>query len=102
MSVSGILIHSDDKDKYFINFQMSVYFSENNIFFFFNQCVTKNSFHKVIENIYLHISMQVERVMIALSLTPRLTGQSVKNNQKYCDITFGRHDVSLLYLFPPY
>ena len=70
----------------FINFQISVYFSENNIFFFSSQCVTKNSIHKVIENIYLLISR------------PRLTGQRVKNNQKYCDTTFGRRDV--IYITP--
>ena len=39
-----------------------------------------------------------ERVKLALSLTPRLRGQRVKNNQKYCDITFGRHDV--IYVTP--
>ena len=37
-------------------------------------------------------------IKLALSLTPRLTGQRVKNNQKYCDTTFERRDV--IYVTP--
>ena len=84
----------------FINFQISVYFFRKQYFFYFPANVLLKTLFIRSSKTYISSFPGNERVKLALSLTPRLTGQRVKNNQKYCDTTFGRRDV--IYGMPSY